>query len=182
MSFEVAKEIVLLCLMVKMGRDRVGAGIPRKALCLGRVRRGVPVIKCPLLGDGWHPIGCPSLGTGDINPAPASQARTLIACKDLKHPCFASLAEQSWLQRLFSIRDDARRCLSRHVCWWGWGCHSRGATGAGDVPGCPCCSARPGGIRWCLSSHALPGGCSAVAFLTPALQSCLSILGRVIFY
>ena len=139
MSFEVVKETVLLSLMVKIGRDRVGAGIPGRALRLGCVHGSIPVIKCPLLGDGWHPICCPSLGIGDINPVLPSQARTLIARKAPEHPCSARLAEQSWLRRLFSIRDDARRHLSRHVCWWGRGCRSRGAAGGG-LSGCPCCS------------------------------------------
>lgn len=88
MSFEVVKETVLLSLMVKTGRERVGAGTPGRALHLSPVRRGVPVIKCPLLGDG-----CPSLGTEDISPAPPSQTRTLIAHKAPERPCSPKLAE-----------------------------------------------------------------------------------------
>lgn len=52
--------------------------------------------------------------------------------------------------------------------------------GAPRLP--PLLSASLGAICWRRSSHTLPGGCSAVAFLTPELQSCLSILGRVVFY
>lgn len=92
MSFEAVKETVLLSQMVKTGRDRVRAGTPGRALHLDPVHRGVPVIKCPLLGDG-----CLSLGTGEVNPAPPSQARTLIAHKAPEHPCFPKLAEQSHL-------------------------------------------------------------------------------------
>lgn len=92
MSFEAVKETVLLSQMVKTGRDRVGAGTPGRALHLDPVHRGVPVIKCPLLGDG-----CLSLGTGEVNPAPPSQARTLIAHKAPEHSCFPKLAEQSHL-------------------------------------------------------------------------------------
>lgn len=125
MSFKVAKETVLLSLMAKTGGDRVGAGIPGRALRL-RCAQRCPVIKCPLLGDEWHPMGCPSVGTGDINTVPPSQARTLIACKATEHPCSARLAAQSRLQ------DDARRCLSGHVCCWGQGCHSRGASRGGS--------------------------------------------------
>lgn len=39
-----------------------------------------------------------------------------------------------------------------------------------------------GEIHWRRSSHALPGGCSAVAFPTHVLQSSLNISGGVIFY
>lgn len=144
MSFKVAKETVLLSLMVKTGRDRVGAGIPGRALHLDWVRRDVPVIKCPLLGDGWYPIRCPSLGIGDINPAPPSQARTSIARKAPEHPCSTRLAERSRLRRLFSIQDNARQHLSRHVCWWGRGSTAGGLLGGGSQP-TPAALSRAGG-------------------------------------
>lgn len=52
MFFEVMKEAVILSLVLKMGRDSVGAGISGRSLRLGCVRGGVPVMKCSLLDDG----------------------------------------------------------------------------------------------------------------------------------
>lgn len=153
-------------------------------LCVCAVRRGVPVIKCPLLGDEWRPMGCPSVGTGDINTVPPSQARNLIARKATEHPCSARLAAQSRLRRLFSIQDDARRCLSGHVCWWGQGCHSRGAS-RGISQAAPTALSRAGGDSLApvfprsppgMLSRGLPDPCAAI--LSEHLRQSYILLAR----